>query len=591
MSLPAPRLQLYRHFRIPMPDFSPYSLKFSNIKCFGQDPQGFETIKPINIIIGRNNSGKSTLVDLFPSLVKAPFAPAAKLSRLPESDPIAHLSFVLTPEMLSHEFTRQLNNSPYNHWQNAAIFANEQLIGKKATFRYEPDKTELVYESVEGDSAFMPRFRENENRMFREKLARCIQNPFRGFGFHRMDPERRLRPEIDQESKILDDGSGGTNEIQRFLNKDGLPPDLVTHRMLSILNDIIQPDAKFSQIVTRQIDNNGRWEVFLKEQSKGLIPLSRSGHGLQTVILVLVHTLLKVFPDGKLSRHIFAFEELENNLHPSLLRRLLEYIRMLATSWEGTFFITTHSHVAIDMFRMDDQAQIIHVTHDGDEARCRTLTTYLEHGSILDDLDVRASDILQANCVIWVEGPSDRILINRWIHLASKGGLREGFHYQCVFYGGRLLAHLSAEEPDFDDDAAVRILTLNRKACVMMDSDKDDASDEVGATKLRIQREIESVGGISWITDGREVENYIDPTVIQGVLKLESEPAISCFDEVYTRLDQIQEGLGTRERRRKPLFAERLAEALTRDNWDYLDLKTRISTLCEQIRIWNGERD
>ncbi len=38
---------------------------------------------------------------------------------------------------------------------------------------------------------------------------------------------------------------------------------------------------------------------------------------------------------------------------------------------------------------------------------------FLDKNSILSDIGFKASDILQANGVIWVEGPSDRIYINR----------------------------------------------------------------------------------------------------------------------------------------------------------------------------------
>ena len=75
------------------------------------------------------------------------------------------------------------------------------------------------------------------------------------------------------------------------------------------------------------------------------------------------------------------------------------------------------------------------------------MQTYVDNSGVLDDLDVRASDILLANSVIWVEGPSDRLYINRWIELWENGALKEGIHYQCMFYAGRLLAHISAEDP------------------------------------------------------------------------------------------------------------------------------------------------
>ncbi len=45
-------------------DFSDFSIKVKNFKCFGENPQGFEVIKPMNLIIGRNNSGKSSLLDM-----------------------------------------------------------------------------------------------------------------------------------------------------------------------------------------------------------------------------------------------------------------------------------------------------------------------------------------------------------------------------------------------------------------------------------------------------------------------------------------------------------------------------------------------
>jgi len=39
------------------------SIKIRNYKCFGDEPQGFDEILPINVIVGKNNSGKSSLVE------------------------------------------------------------------------------------------------------------------------------------------------------------------------------------------------------------------------------------------------------------------------------------------------------------------------------------------------------------------------------------------------------------------------------------------------------------------------------------------------------------------------------------------------
>jgi len=42
------------------------SFKIKNYKCFRDEFVGFDKIKPVNIIIGRNNSGKSSMLDILP---------------------------------------------------------------------------------------------------------------------------------------------------------------------------------------------------------------------------------------------------------------------------------------------------------------------------------------------------------------------------------------------------------------------------------------------------------------------------------------------------------------------------------------------
>ena len=44
------------------------SVYFKGHLCFQKEWAGFDTIKPVNVIIGRNNSGKSHLLDLVEAL-------------------------------------------------------------------------------------------------------------------------------------------------------------------------------------------------------------------------------------------------------------------------------------------------------------------------------------------------------------------------------------------------------------------------------------------------------------------------------------------------------------------------------------------
>ena len=315
--------------------------------------------------------------------------------------------------------------------------------------------------------------------------------------------------------------------------------------------------------------------------------LSQSGSGLKTVLLVLgllhLNPLVESRPIGS---YILGLE-LENNLHPALQRRLLSYLRRIAVQKAVAIFATTHSNVAIDIFATDSNAQLLHVSGLTGATTIRCPSTYVEHNGLLDDLDVRASDLLQANGIVWVEGPSDRLYFNRWITLWSNGQLVERLHYQCVFYGGRLLSHLSAVDPA-ESAGAVSILSVNRNAILLIDSDRK-SSDDVSATKKRLINEVAAINGIAWVTAGKEVENYIPVECLRLLYEHATLAGPDTFADFATYLrvtrDQDEE---SRFLRNKVLYAELVLPHLTVDNVaGSLDLKERLDEVCDRIRKWN----
>lgn len=325
------------------------------------------------------------------------------------------------------------------------------------------------------------------------------------------------------------------------------------------------------------------WEVFLEEASKGIIPLSRTGSGLKTVILVLVNLLLLPEMDNTpLAKLILGFEKLENNLHPAVQRRLFRYLHRRAIEDKCLFFITTHSGVVIDLFSRDADVQIVHVTHDGCSSQVRTVDSHALRGNVLDDLDVRASDLLQTNVVVWVEGPSDVIYFNAWMSKWSDGALVEGIHYQCVPYGGSVSAHLTFERDEEVQDmiAAIRV---NRHAIVLIDSDKDAATSSLKKHAERLKEEIERAEGYTWITAGREVENYIPESVLASL-----EEGLSPPSDSYFRIPALVAKHRGVEEIRKVDLANAVCPSLTKANLAAtLDLAERLDEVCEQIRRWN----
>lgn len=563
-----------------MEAFKGYSLFAKNLKSFGPEIQGFEKIERINLIIGRNNSGKSALVDLVERTILSSAYPASHGHKNSATCAFTHTYFTSEDAIF---FPESHSGGAING--NHRRYGN-QLIGARIVTEIQ-NGTNVVVDTLESD--LEPPLQDLQEYS-RAVGSHSRRNPFKGRDFQRLAAERNIVPEADTSQERIDqNGSGATNLIQHFINKANLPSDKVEKLLLNALNEVFNPDANFSRILCQQ-DVNGIWEVYLDEEGKGRISLSNSGSGLKTVILTLSYIhLLPLITKRNLSETVFAFEELENNLHPALQRRLLTYIARQSREYDFMVFITTHSSIAIDLFNKEQDAQIIHVTHNGVAAECRRVTAYIDNKGILDDLDVRASDLLQANGIIWIEGPSDRVYINRWINLISDGRLAEGNHYQCVFYGGRLLSHLNAEAPE-ESEAALSILNVNRNAAIIMDSDRKEEASDINLTKIRIVTEFEKICAFSWVTTGREIENYVPEEVVKRWLteSVEYKPMSSKLNSFFEHLNKLQSGLGTKFERKKPLLAEQLSQLTNKEDLaSRPELVAKVEQLCAQIQEWN----
>ena len=300
--------------------------------------------------------------------------------------------------------------------------------------------------------------------------------------------------------------------------------------------------------------------------------------------------------------YVFAFEELENNLHPSLLRNLLGYIRKKtspnpASSTGATpqFFLTTHSSVALDYFAGSENAQIIHVSHDGKSGRTHTIDQSQKLMSVLWDLGTRPSDLLQANGIIWVEGPSDRIYINKWIELSSKGELQEGRHYQCAFYGGGLLANLQAASDEDADAELINLLKINPNAVVVSDSDKKSKSHHLKTRVRRIRDEfakLDAERSLHWILDAREIENYLTGDLIKRIVahpapKLPDPEQFQSFFRKDGETSYLEKFLKRKTFDKSDLAALATSHMKIEDIRGRFDLESSIQKIVSIIGIWN----
>jgi predicted ATP-dependent endonuclease of OLD family len=260
-----------------------------------------------------------------------------------------------------------------------------------------------------------------------------------------------------------------------------------------------------------------------------------------------------------------------------LLKKLMRY---LYEETNNQYFIATHSNAVLDAV----PCSVFHLRLEDGRSIVRPALSNWERFSICVDLGYRASDLLQANSIIWVEGPSDRVYLNHWIK-ALRPECIEGLHYSLMFYGGRLLSHLSANDSEINE--FISLPHLNRQMCIVMDSDRNKKGARLNRTKLRVRDEFQREGCLAWVTHGREIENYVSGDLLEQAIRA-SHSNVRRVEKYgqYAKLTRYDTKARTQAEIDKLKVAHYVASQPA--NLDVLDLRDRIREVAEFIDRANG---
>jgi predicted ATPase len=400
---------------------------------------------------------------------------------------------------------------------------------------------------------------------FRDAVASRTRIP----QVHIVPAVRDIRSTGEQENAIINLSGAGLPEYLHTLHSPAAVSyveDSKKFRKINrFLKSVLQEDSAEIAIPY----NSETVHVSLGGQ---VLPLENLGSGISQAVLISTVATVK-------ENSLVCIEEPEVNMHPLMLRRLVKYLR---EETSNTYLVSTHSAHMMD----DPEVSVISLSYSYESGtEVKAAITETERFKVVQALGYRASDLLQANSIIWVEGPSDRIYLNAFIAKADPN-LIEGIHYSVMFYGGRLLSHLSGEEyyaTESDVDKFISLIKINRNMAIMIDSDMKQEDDGINETKARIKREFEQGGGLCWITRGREIENYVPADIFkQAASRVHQDvqdPSAGAFENRFSAIK-----VSKPDKVRIAEFA--VAEYMATD-WDQLDLSEQVSRLVEFVRSAN----
>jgi len=251
-------------------------------------------------------------------------------------------------------------------------------------------------------------------------------------------------------------------------------------KVKEMLKNILMVDS-----VDIKLNNNNDYVYF--EIDGEIREISKLGDGIQNLLILTYY-----HDRGEKQANKQFIEEPEISLHPGLQRN---FVKEILNNSNTQLFIATHSPHFLDLIyepEYKDKITIIKVEKEGDKTIAENIDINFFNPCKL--LDIRASSLFLSNCIIWIEGPTDPKYIDPilklYIKAYNKKELSVSCHYNYAYNGGINISQYMNVK-DSPEQTRENIKKITKNSMFIFDFDgKDNYYGEKGGRIKKFREEL-----------------------------------------------------------------------------------------------------
>lgn len=267
---------------------------------------------------------------------------------------------------------------------------------------------------------------------------------------------------------------------------------------------VIEQDPKQQNIISLKFSNDNK--IWRNAEDCGL--------GLQDLLVILSYALDE-------NNDVLMIEEPENHIHPDMQRKLLNFLK---NNTDKQYIFTTHSNVFLDNAYIDT---VYYCSIKDDEV---TVTDETSKAFILNELGYSIADNLVSDLIILTEGPSDKPVLEE---LLLKMCIIPKYNIKFWAMGG-----------DIMDKQDLSVFVQNYKVMALIDKDPGSSTVRDKLTKKCNENNIPVTQ-----LERYSIENYFTLDVLKKVFHSQISESVTAIDPNIKLENQI--GIDVKKNNRK----------------------------------------